>query len=131
MPSGLKRFHKAESLHFIAFSRFHRLPLPEAPGVRETAEAALVQTRASHRAPVYAHVPMPEHVHSLVNEPAQIVLAQFPESRSADDLAQAARTARGVLARNPRSTKSKGPGAPSKSAAPQARVLVVAHHFEE
>jgi hypothetical protein len=42
---------------------------------------------------------MPEHVHPLVNEPAQIVLAQFPESRSADDLEQAARPAREVLVR--------------------------------
>ena len=27
MPSGLKRFQKAEALHFIKFSCFHRLPL--------------------------------------------------------------------------------------------------------
>jgi len=29
MPSGLKRFQIAEFLHFITFSCFHRLPLPE------------------------------------------------------------------------------------------------------
>lgn len=34
MPSGLKRFQRAESLHFITFSCFHRLPLLEAPGGR-------------------------------------------------------------------------------------------------
>ena len=77
MPSGLKRFQNAESLHFIPFSCFHRLPLPEAPGARETFEAVLEETRAHHRARVYAYVPMPEHVHLLVNEPPQILLAQF------------------------------------------------------
>jgi hypothetical protein len=31
MPRGLRRFQKAESLHFITFSCFHRLPLVEKP----------------------------------------------------------------------------------------------------
>jgi putative transposase len=69
MPSGLRRFQEAESLHFITFSCFHRLPLLEAPGARETVEAVLEQTRAKHHARVYAYVLMPEHVHLLVNEP--------------------------------------------------------------
>ena len=77
MPSGLKRFQKAETLHFITFSCFHRLPLLESPGARETVEALLEQTRARHQARVYAYVLMPEHVHLLVNEPPRIVLAQF------------------------------------------------------
>jgi putative transposase len=77
MPSGLKRFQKAESLHFITFSCFHRLPLLEASGARETVEAVLELTRARHYARVYAYVLMPEHVHLLVNEPPQILLAQF------------------------------------------------------
>ena len=77
MPSGLKRFQQAESLHFITFSCFHRLPLLEAPGAREAFEAVLEQTRAKHHARVYAYVLMPEHIHLLVNEPPQIVLAQF------------------------------------------------------
>ena len=61
MPSGLKRFQKAESLHFITFSCFHRLPLLEAPGAREAVEAVLEQTRERHHARVYAYVLMPEH----------------------------------------------------------------------
>src|SRR6185437_5282558 len=68
---------KAEALHFITFSCFHRLPLLDAPGFRERVEAALEQTRARHRARVYAYVLMPEHVHLLVNEPPRILLAQF------------------------------------------------------
>ncbi len=77
MPRGLKRFQKAESLHFITFSCFHRLPLLEAAGARETVEAVLELTRARHQARIYAYVLMPEHVHLLVNEPPRIVLAQF------------------------------------------------------
>jgi len=64
MPSGLKRFQKAESLHFIPFVCFHRLPLLEAPGARETVEAVLEETQTRHRARVYPHVLMPENVTS-------------------------------------------------------------------
>ena len=77
MPSGLKRFQKAESLHFITFSCFHRLPLLEMAGASETVEAVLEQTRARHQARVYAYVLTPEHIHLLVNEPPRILLAQF------------------------------------------------------
>jgi putative transposase len=77
MPSGLKRFQTAESLHFVTFSCFHRLPLLEAPGAKETVETVLEQTRARHLARVYAYVLMPEHVHLLVNEPPRILLAQL------------------------------------------------------
>ena len=77
MPIGLKRFQKAESLHFITFSCFHRLPLLDAPAARETVEVVLEQTRARHQARIYAYVLMPEHMHLLVNEPPRILLAQF------------------------------------------------------
>ncbi len=40
MPSGLKRFQRAESLHFITFSCFHRFPLLEAAGVSFPTQAA-------------------------------------------------------------------------------------------
>ena len=77
MPYGLKRFQKAEALHFITFSCFHRLPFLEAPGLKETFEAVLEQTRARHQARVYAYVLMPEHIHLLINEPPLILVAQF------------------------------------------------------
>ena len=77
MPIGLKRFQRAEALHFITFSCFHRLPFLEVPGPKETVEAVLEQTRARHQARVYAYVLMPEHVHLLINEPPFIVVAQF------------------------------------------------------
>jgi hypothetical protein len=47
MPSGLKRFQKAEGLHFITFSCFHRLPLLEAPAAKDLVEAVLEQIRAA------------------------------------------------------------------------------------
>jgi putative transposase len=77
MPYGLKRFQKAEALHFITFSCFHRLPLLDEPGAKETFEAVLDLTRARHEARIYAYVLMPEHVHLLINEPPSILLAQF------------------------------------------------------
>jgi REP-associated tyrosine transposase len=77
MPYGLKRFQKAEALHFITFSCFHRLPFLATPEPKETFEAVLEQTRARHQARVYAYVLMPEHIHLLINEPPLILLAQF------------------------------------------------------
>jgi putative transposase len=49
MPYGLKRFQKAEALHFITFSCFHRLPFLDAPAAKETFELVLEQTRTSRR----------------------------------------------------------------------------------
>ena len=77
MPYGLKRFQKAEALHFITFSCFQRLPLLEALATKETVEFVLEQTRSRHRARVYAYVLMPEHIHLLINEPPLILVAQF------------------------------------------------------
>jgi REP-associated tyrosine transposase len=77
MPYDLKRFQKAEALHFITFSCFHRLPFLAAPEPKETFEAVLERTRARHQARVYAYVLMPEHIHLLINEPPLILLAQF------------------------------------------------------
>jgi putative transposase len=77
MPYGLKRFQKAEALHFITFSCFHRLPLLDAPDSKNTVEAVLELTRARHQSRIYAYVLMPEHVHLLMNEPPSILVAQF------------------------------------------------------
>src|SRR5208283_1400364 len=77
MPYDLKRFQKAEALHFITFSCFQRLPFLEAPDPKNTFETVLEQARARHRARIYAYVLMPEHVHLLINEPPSILVAQF------------------------------------------------------
>src|SRR5580658_5918210 len=81
MPYGLKRFQKAEALHFITFSCFHRLPFLEAPATKETFEFVLEQTRSRHRARVYAYVLMPEHIHLLINEPPLILVAPVLNAR--------------------------------------------------
>lgn len=80
MPYGLKRFQKAEALHFITFSCFHRLPLLEAADPKDMFETVLEQTRARHQARIYAYVLMPEHLHLLMNEPPSILVAQFLKS---------------------------------------------------
>jgi putative transposase len=77
MPYDLKRFQRAEALHFVTFSCFHQQPFLEAPESKETVEAILEQTRARHHARVYAYVLMPEHIHLLINEPPSILVAQF------------------------------------------------------
>jgi putative transposase len=80
MPRGLKRFQKAESLHFITFSCYHPLPSLSDPEPKRTIQAILEQTRQRHEARIYAYVLMPEHVHLLINEPPYILLAQFLKS---------------------------------------------------
>jgi putative transposase len=80
MPHGLKRFQKAESLHFVTFSCFHRLPFLQEPVPKNVVETLLEETRARHQARIYAYVVMPEHIHILVNEPPSILLAQFLKS---------------------------------------------------
>jgi putative transposase len=77
MPYDLKRFQKAETLHFITFSCFRRLPFLAEPDPKDIFEALLEQTRARHQARIYAYVLMPEHIHLVINEPPSILLAQF------------------------------------------------------
>ena len=80
MPYGLKRYQQAESLHFITFSCYHRLPYLSGPESKHVIETILERTRLRHEARVYAYVLMPEHVHLLINEPPNILLAQFLKS---------------------------------------------------
>ncbi|MGA9667606.1 MAG: transposase [Terracidiphilus sp.] len=77
MPSGLKRFQKADALHFITFSCYQRLPFLETPGAWKIFETILEQTRARHQARIFAYVLMPEHINLLINEPPSILVSQF------------------------------------------------------
>jgi putative transposase len=77
MPYGLKRYQQAESLHFITFSCYRRLPYLAPPAAKTYVEHVLERTRARHEARIYAYVLMPEHVHFLINEPPRIRLDQF------------------------------------------------------
>jgi putative transposase len=80
MPYGLKRYQQVESLHFITFSCYRRLPFLSDPDSKFVIEHQLEQTRARHQARIYAYVIMPEHIHLLMNEPPAIVVAQFLKS---------------------------------------------------
>jgi putative transposase len=80
MPYGLKRFQQAESLHFITFSCFHRLPYLSEPTSKYVLETILEETRSRHSARIYAYVLMPEHVHVLINEPPGLPLDQWVKS---------------------------------------------------
>ncbi len=75
MPHGLKRFQNAESLHFIPFSCFHRLPLLQSAEAKEAFETVLEQVRARHQTRVYGYVVRPQHVHLLVSEPRRARLS--------------------------------------------------------
>ena len=79
MPYGLRRFQQAESLHFITFSCFHRLPYLATPKSKDRIEEVLERIRFRHEARIDAYVLMPEHVHLLMNEPP-ILVGQFLKS---------------------------------------------------
>ena len=80
MPIGLKRYQQAESLHFLTFSCYHRLPYLTVPARNTLVEQILEQTRSRHRACIYAYVLMPEHIHLLMDEPPEILLGLFLKS---------------------------------------------------
>ena len=63
MPHGLKRYQQAESLHFITFSCYHRLPFLSEPHPKTILEAQLERTRNLHDACIYAYVLMPGAPH--------------------------------------------------------------------
>ena len=64
----------------------------------ETFEFVLEQTRSRHQARVYAYVLMFEHIHSLINEPPLILVAQFLRGAQADHFTQTPRRSPAVLA---------------------------------
>jgi hypothetical protein len=57
MPYGLKRFQRAETLHFITFSCFHRLPFLEAPAPKESEWTARLRGPRLAKKPPTQRVP--------------------------------------------------------------------------
>jgi len=80
MSYGLKRYQQAESLHFITFSCYARKPYLTDAATNEVVEEMLERTRARQDACISAYVLMPEHIHLLMNEPPNILLAMFLKS---------------------------------------------------
>lgn len=75
MPWGLKRFQQSGQIHFITFCCYRRRQSLASPVSKRTFETALERVRRSFRLYVYGYVVMPEHVHVLLSEPKQQMLA--------------------------------------------------------
>src|SRR6185437_9300243 len=75
MPSGLRRFHQNQQLHFITFSCYRRQPKLAHASARSLFEESLEQTRRNYDFGVVGYVVMPEHVHLLLGEPEAKPLA--------------------------------------------------------
>jgi putative transposase len=80
MPDGLKRLHHSGQSHFLTFSCYHRLPFLAEMNMEEAFLMALEHTRRRIEMRVYGYVVMPEHVHLLVSEPADSMLAKAMQS---------------------------------------------------
>ena len=75
MPTGLFRLQDTGDLHLITFSCYERRPYLGTPAARDLFERALETMRRRYSFEVRAYVVMPEHVHLLVSEPRNCVLA--------------------------------------------------------
>jgi putative transposase len=76
MTKGLVRYQKTGyHLHFITFSCYQRLPYLENPITRDLFEHCLETMRIRYDFLVHGYVVMSEHVHLLVSEPNEAILA--------------------------------------------------------
>jgi putative transposase len=76
MPLGLKRYQQSKQSHSVTFSCYHHLPLLRPSRLGDLFLECLERTRRRYRFRVYGYVVMPEHVHLLVSEPADELLAK-------------------------------------------------------
>jgi putative transposase len=76
MTEGLKRFQEAGDLHFVTFSCYQRRAYLAPPPPRCRFEEVLERFRERYAFCVIGYVVMPEHVHLLVSEPAEELLAK-------------------------------------------------------
>ena len=76
MTTGLVRYQETGDLHFITFSCFRRRPYLATSASMNLVEDALERMRQRYGIFVYSYVVMPEHVHLLVSEPENGILAR-------------------------------------------------------
>ena len=76
MARGLVRFQQCGCFHFVTFSCYHRLAHLGSAEARNLFESALERIRVRYLFVVAGHVVMPEHLHLLVSEPHEGVLAR-------------------------------------------------------
>ena len=75
MPIGLRRFQRSGQSHFVTFTCYHRRAYFNLPDVCDLFVQCLESMRCRFAMCVYGYVVMPEHVHLLLNEPKQGMLA--------------------------------------------------------
>ncbi|MHB1021580.1 MAG: transposase [Acidobacteriaceae bacterium] len=76
MPTGLVRYQHTGHLHFITFSCYHRQPYLASARSRDIFESSLERIRQRYGLFIAGYVVMPEHVHLLMTEPEQELLAK-------------------------------------------------------
>jgi putative transposase len=75
MPYRLQRFQRSGQSHFVTFTCYHRHANFNSPKAYDLFLEVLEKTRRRFALHVYGFVVMPEHVHLLLSEPEQGVLA--------------------------------------------------------
>jgi putative transposase len=69
------RYQNQRCLHFITFSCYGRMPLPDSRAAKETFERTLERVRIWYGCSIAGDVVMPEHVHLLLSEPERSKLS--------------------------------------------------------
>jgi putative transposase len=76
MTAGLVRYHHTGGFHFVTFSCHGRLPYLGSVAARDLFERSLEAMRVRYEFVVSGYVIMPQHVHLLLSEPKQELLAK-------------------------------------------------------
>ena len=80
MPWALTRYQQSGQSHFITFCCYKRRKSLLSAVAKQTFERALERVRRSFGLSVYGYVIMPEHVHLLLSEPPEGMLAEAIKS---------------------------------------------------
>ncbi|MDP9160404.1 MAG: transposase [Acidobacteriota bacterium] len=75
MTRGLRRFHQSRQSHFVTFSCYRRQSNFGSSDVYDLFVQCLEDMRNRFAMRIYGYVVMPEHVHLLVSEPENQILA--------------------------------------------------------
>ena len=75
MPTGLVRHHNSGHFHFVPCSCFRHKPLLGTAPLRDLFQQILLETTARYQAQLEAWVIMPTHIHLILTEPKQGIVA--------------------------------------------------------
>jgi putative transposase len=76
VPNSLGRYQQAGDLHFVTFSCYRRRQHLASAAARQLFERSLETMRVRYAFSVLGYVVMPEHVHLLLSEPKEGLLAK-------------------------------------------------------